>query len=465
MNALSTTMRLLALLPMVVLFRPAAPLAAQGTTGLTIYNDGRVLVRRTIPAQVPKGASEQHLMLGALDPSTLFSLDSTVVFTEARYDGAVDEPSVLRRAVGRRLTLQSGSARDTVVATLLGVDPERYRLADGSITFGRPGTLRYPEDLVVIDPTASLMVRSAAARSFLGVGYFTGGAAWEASYQVVLGGAAARVIGAAVIPSRTLRAESADIQLLAGAVSRSAPEQRPMARAMRTERMEAYASEAKQVSEERVGEFHLYTLPGKWTLLPGVTSSIALFEPAGVNYERGLVVRGQLPYWGFFPQRGDEEIVPVEVSYTLKRPRKTDFGDRPLPGGVARIYQADSAGRQQLVGEATVEHTPAGTDLRLGAGEAFDLTAKRVQTNYVTRRDTVKAGGWHTSATADYTVTITNATDSAATVDVREERAGEWVVVSSSVPPVKLSSTVTRFRVRVPARADARLTYRVRVSW
>ncbi|HEV8176830.1 MAG TPA: hypothetical protein VGP44_04005, partial [Gemmatimonadales bacterium] len=62
-------------------------------------------------------------------------------------------------------------------------------------------------------------------------------------------------------------------------------------------------------------------------------------------------------------------------------------------------------------------------------------------------------------------VTVKNATDSAATVVVQEERAGEWSVVSSSVPAEKASSTVTRFRVRVPARGEAVLTYRIRVIW
>jgi hypothetical protein len=155
----------------------------------------------------------------------------------------------------------------------------------------------------------------------------------------------------------------------------------------------------------------------------------------------------------------------VEVIYTLTRPRKSDFGDRPLPGGVARVYQPDSANALQLVGEATIEHTPAGNDLRLNAGTAFDITAKRVQTSYITRRDSTKARGVHTVATADYRVTLKNATDSAVTVLVQEERAGEWSVVSSSVPAEKVSSTVTRFRVRVPAAGEAVLTYRIRVIW
>jgi hypothetical protein len=155
----------------------------------------------------------------------------------------------------------------------------------------------------------------------------------------------------------------------------------------------------------------------------------------------------------------------VEIFYTLARQRKTDFGDQPLPGGIARVYQPDTAGGLQLVGEATLEHTPAGADLRLNAGNAFDITAKRIQTSYVTRRDSTKARGPHTVATADYRVTLKNATDSVVTVMVQEERAGEWSVVSSSVPAEKISSTITRFRVRVPAREEAVLNYRIRVIW
>ncbi|HET6856014.1 MAG TPA: hypothetical protein VFH94_02825, partial [Streptomyces sp.] len=218
-------------------------------------------------------------------------------------------------------------------------------------------------------------------------------------------------------------------------------------------------------SEQRVGEFHLYTLPGKSTLLPGLTTSVALFEPAEVPYERTYEVRGLVPYWGILPQQGEESEAPVEVSYTLKRPHKTEFGDRPLPGGVARIYQPDSAGRPQLVGEASMEHTPAGRDLRLAAGIAFDLTARRVQTGYVTRRDSTAEYGVRTVATADYRVTVRNATDSATTVDVIEERAGEWSVVRSSLPAEKLSTVRTRFRVKVPARGEAAVMYRLRIVW
>ena len=211
-------------------------------------------------------------------------------------------------------------------------------------------------------------------------------------------------------------------------------------------------------------EFHLYSLPCRTSLLPGLSNTVALFEPASVKYERAYVVHGQVPWWGFLPQQGDETDAPVEVVYTLKRPHKTTFGDRPLPGGRARLFQPDSADRAQLLCEAAVNHTPAGEDLKLSAGTAFDLTARRVQTSYVTRRDS-SAAGIRTVATAGYRVTLRNATDSAVTVDVQEERAGEWSVLRSSVPAEKMSSTITRFRVKVPKRGEAVLTYQVRVVW
>jgi hypothetical protein len=442
----------------------AAPAVLAAQTSLTIYNDGRVLVRRTVPVTVPKGTSTQRVTLGTLDPASLFSLDSTVTLDGLAYDGAVDEASVLRRSVGRRVVFRLPESKDTLSALVLGVDPLRLQLPDGSVTFSPPGAAIYPGDVVVADPTAMLRLTSAKAQDRLRLGYFTTGAAWQAGYQVMIGASDARVTGSAVIGSQSLGAEDAELQLLAGAVGRAQPAAPPVPYNGRAVVAEAMLMDKMAATEQRVGEFHLYSLPGRTSLLPGLTSTIALFEPAQVKYERNYVVHGLVPWWGMLPQQGDETEAPVEVSYTLKRPRKSEFGDRPLPGGVVRLFQADSGGRTQLIGEAAMDHTPAGEDVRLSAGTAFDLTARRVQTSYTTRRDSTKAG-WRTLATADYRVTVRNATDSATTVDVREERSGEWSVLQSSVPPEKVSSTITRFRVKVPAKGEATVTYRLRVVW
>jgi hypothetical protein len=436
--------------------------AAQAQTGFTIYNSGRVLVRRTIPVAVPQGASTHTLGLGTLEAGSLFALDPDVTLVGTAFDASVDEASTIRRAVGRKLVFDTGvrtnGIAETVEAELLAVDPERYRLASGEIVFQRPGRPRYPADLVYLAPTATVAVQSAARKSGLALGWFTGGAGWMAQYQLVLGKGTARATGHAVVLNSGLSADEAELQVLAGDVGRAPAAPRPMmAMAAREEAMDVAGGVAQS---EEIGEAHLYTIPGRYTLRPGVTTTAALFQPASASWERVYTVRGMVPWAGPLQQYGDEMKPPVEVHYVVKRPRPSEFGDRPLPGGTWRIFEADAGGRLQMVGESSSRHTPAGRDLRLAAGSAFDLTATRLQTEYVTTREARR-----TIATAAYSVTLTNAKDSVVVIDVLEERGGEWQILASSVPGEKLSSMQTRFRMRVPAKGETVLTYRVRVIW
>jgi hypothetical protein len=440
---------------------PAARLPAQQTS-LTIYNDGRVFARRSLPVAVPKGESTQRVTPGSLDPGSLLALDSGITILDARYDSVAGEPNVLRRSLGRTFTFQSqGFPSIPVAATLVGVDPERWRLTDGTVLFQRPGQIRWPEDLTLFEPTLELRLRAAQARPALALGFFTAGAFWRANYQVFLGGANVRVRGVAVVTSQTLRADSAEIQLLAGSVRREPTLMRNELAAVGAMQRKVMAPQG--ATEERVEESHVYTLPGRWSLRPGASSVLPVFEETTAPVTREYVVRRE-PIFGIYQEVQDPEQVPVQVVYTLARARKTPFGERPLPAGTARLFRPDGEGRLQLVGEATLDHTPAGKELVLRAGNAFDLTARRRQTDFTTTRDS-SAAGIRTRAEATYEVALANATDSAAAVIVEEARGGEWSVLSSSVAADKVSSTVTRFRVPVPARGEAKLTYRIRVIW
>jgi hypothetical protein len=442
--------------------------ALMAQTSLTIYNDGRVLVRRSVDVPVPKGASQQRLALGQLEPGSLVSFDPEVAIVGTTYDGDVSLESALRRMVGRPLTVErprAGGGYETLTVTLLGTDPFRFRMPDGTVAFDQPGgQLRFPEDAVTVTPAVNATVQSAAAKKALRLGWFTGGAAWSAGYDVVLGKDQARVAGRAVLSSSALAVQDAEVQLLAGAVSRGRPEVTAKRRGVYAQEMAMAAPPADYAGEQRAGEFHVYTLPGRLTLQPGQVSTVAFFEPASAAYEKRLVVRSAMPVWGYIQQLSEEQPAPVEVSYLFKRPRGSAFGDRPLPGGTARLFVPDAEGRHQLVGEATVGHTPAGAEWSLAAGEAFDVTAKRTQTDYNVVQEKVK-GVARSTATIGWKVSLANATDSATVVDVREERGGEWSVVSSSVPAEKLSAQVTRFRITVPARGSAELTYQVRAVW
>src|SRR5579859_2008289 len=205
-------------------------------------------------------------------------------------------------------------------------------------------------------------------------------------------------------------------------------------------------------SEQAVGETHVYELPGKISFDIGAPLTTALFPRARADVTQEFVVPGVLPWRGFFgAQPNDPNAVPVEVWYTFKRAHGTPFGDRPLPGGTLELFQRDSSGRVQLVGEASFTHTPAGKDLRVQSGDAFDVTAERVQTDYHQVNVPNASGrGSHSRVTASYKVTLTNAKNQAVMVDVRESHWGSWIITESSVPAEKLSSTEQRFRVSVP---------------
>src|SRR5436309_11571765 len=111
------------------------PLAAQ--TSLSIYRDGRVVVRRTLPQALQQGRNALTLRLEALDPATMFSPDTsvTVVSAMARYPSTKSD--ALARAIGQPLSFvqerEDGKAADTVKARGDGVDPPQRRLADGRL--------------------------------------------------------------------------------------------------------------------------------------------------------------------------------------------------------------------------------------------------------------------------------------------------------------------------------------------
>jgi len=446
----------------------AAPLAAQ--TSLSIYRDGRVVVRQSLPQALQRGRNAVTLKLEGLDPATLFSPDTSVAVTSATVRYPSGKGDALARGVGQTLSFVRAKG-DTIRATVVRADPPQYRLPDGRLLLESPGEPLFPAELVRTSPEAAVVLDASRARPHTELAYVAQGVTWEALYQVILTGARCQVSGTATLTSQALRADSADVQLVAGAIRRTrTPKDYADERSgvMQIRAGRAVAMEEVSTSEESVGETHVYQLPGRLTIEPGVPVATALFPRSSAPVTQELIVPGVLPWRGWIGQSPEPDRVPVQVWYTLKRARNTPFGDRPLPAGTVQLYQADSSGRVQLVGEAGNDHTASGRDLRVQSGDAFDVSAERVQTDFNQEALPPARRGLPTRqrVTAAYRVTIANAKAEPVTVDVREARSGggAWKIVESSVPPEKLSSTEMRFRVTVPAQGEATLTYTVQIE-
>ena len=448
-----------------VLVLAGTPLAAQ--TSLSIYRDGRVVVRRTLPQALQQGRNSLTLRLEALDPATLFSPDTSVSVSSATVRYPSTSTDALANAIGQTLSFVRAKG-DTIRATVVRADPPQFKLSDGRLLLGLPGEPLFPNELVRTSPEAQVVLDASRARQRTELAYVAQGATWEALYQVILTGVRAQVTGTATVTSQTVRADSADIQLVAGAIRRT---RAPAALAeggvrWMTRGQLAVAEEKAPASEEAVGETHVYQLPGRLSIEPNVPVTTALFPRSSAPVVQELIVPGVLPWRGWMGQNAEPDRVPVQVWYTIKRAGKTSFGDRPLPAGTVQLYQADSSGRVQLIGEASNDHTAPGRDLRLQSGEAFDVTAERVQTDWNQEQLPALRRGMpnRQRITAAYRVTITNAKSDVVNVDVREAHFGSWKIIESSVPAEKLSSTESRFRVQVPAGEEATLTYTVQVE-
>ena len=445
------------------------PSAAFGQTSLSIYRDGRVVVRRTLPQALQQGRNNLTLRLEALDPATLFSTDTAVAVSSATVRYPSTAPEALARSVGQTLSFVRAKG-DTIRATVVRADPPQFKLSDGRLLLGMPGEPLFPAELVRSTPEAQVVLDAARARPRTDIAYVAEGMTWEALYQVIVSGSRAQVTGTATITSQSLRADTADVQLVAGAIRRTrsaaaAPSALYGARAANG--IVGIAVEEKEgANEEAVGEAHVYELPGRISLEPSVPVTTALFPRSSAPVSQELIVPGVVPWRGWVGPMDQTDKVPVQVWYTIKRAAKTAFGDRPLPAGTVQLYQADSSGRLQLIGEAANDHTAPGRDLRVQSGDAFDVTAERVQTDYNQEQLPPQQRGMpaRQRVTAAYRVTVTSAKSEPVSVDVRESHLGSWRIVESSVPAEKLSSTESRFRVQVPAGGSATLTYTVQIE-
>src|SRR3989440_30987 len=207
----------------------AGPVSSQ--TSLSIYTDGRVVVRRTLAQTLEKGRNALTLQLEDLDPATLFSPDTSAAIVSAVVRAPTDREAALRHAVGQTLAFvveRSDGRRDTVRASVVRVTPPQYRLSDGRFLLSEPGEPLFPSGLVRAAPEVSLLLEATRPRPRTELPWGAQGASWEASYQVVLAGAKCEVSGTATILAQSLRADSADVQLVAGSIARARPEPKLM---------------------------------------------------------------------------------------------------------------------------------------------------------------------------------------------------------------------------------------------
>jgi hypothetical protein len=142
----------------------------------------------------------------------------------------------------------------------------------------------------------------------------------------------------------------------------------------------------------------------------------------------------------------------VQVILNMENSEAKGLGE-PLPKGIVRVYQQDSDGQIQFLGEDQIDHTPKGEKMELIVGNAFDVIGKRTQTGFAPVSNNVER--------TSYEIELNNSKSEAQNVTVVEHFDGDWEIVKSSDKYEKTDAFTVEFKVTVPANATKTISYTV----
>jgi len=471
----------------------AVPCTAEKPS-LTVYNDNFAVVREVIPLTLKKGVNEisQTDVTAQLEPESVMlrdlkSSDSLRVLEQNYRADPLSQGLLLKVYEGKMIQFEVPNGQNAPLVAKgkvirsgyvpQGASPENNASSDpiidmdGQIRFGLPGTPLFPGlgDDTILRPTLTWQLESAVEGSTQAeLSYVTRGLSWDAQYNLVLPpkGDQLDLIGWVTMKNESGKQfDDATIQLMAGDVQKTQPPMAAGRMMMKAEAMADYA-EAPQVKEKAFDEYHLYTLPRNTSLRDRQTKQIEFLNALGVNSTMNYVYDGTnmqpIPYdMGLQLDRnfGLDSNTKVRVTREFMNEEKNHLG-MPLPKGNVRMYRRDEQGRLQFIGENQIDHTPRDEKVKLESGNAFDLTGKRVQTNFVAN----EAQQWMDES---FEITLKNHKDTAVSIQVHEHlyRYTNWKINNPSAPFEKLDSRTIRFTVEVPARGEQKITYTAHYSW
>ena len=109
----------------------------------------------------------------------------------------------------------------------------------------------------------------------------------------------------------------------------------------------------------------------------------------------------------------------------------------------------------QFIGEDQIDHTPEDETIRLKVGDAFDVVAERIQTDFKKLRSTYESA---------YKISIRNHKEEDIVVSVIEMVPGDWKILETTHEFIKEASHRIRFDVPVKKKGSTDLMYRVAVK-
>jgi len=300
--------------------------------------------------------------------------------------------------------------------------------------------------------------------------YLTGGMRWEADYNCIAPakGDTFDIVGWVTLENMSGKDfENASVKLMAGDVARAKPEGAADYKLGFEERSAGEAGPA--ITERAFEEYHLYTLARATTVLDREIKQFEFIRAANVPAKRVYVYDGfktdpRYRGWDYTSIRRESSYGTISnpkvwVMLEFQNSEKSHLG-MPLPKGKVKVYRRDTDGRNEFIGEDTIDHTPKDETVRLYTGNAFDVVGERQQTNFrLDQRD-----HW---ADESFEIKVRNHKQEDVDVRVVEHlyRWMQWEIATNSMDFAKIDARTIEFRPQVPANGEAAITYTAHYSW
>jgi hypothetical protein len=441
---------------------------------LTVYNSDLALVRDVRQLRLPRGAFDLQFMdiAATVNPATVHFRSLTepgaVSVLEQNYEYDLLEPEkLLHKYVGRDVTLirsrdDNGTSREEpVTARLLSYNGAPvWRIGNDIVTGLHADHIRFPElpaNLYTKPTLIWTLDNNGAAGHRVEASYLAGKLSWSADYVLTVerDDKTADLDGwVTLVNGSGTEFRHARLQLVAGELNRVRQmfDRRLAAQELKMDR----AAAAPAMAEESFSDYHLYTLKRPTTISNNETKQVSMLSGNGVPVRKRYVVDGQAFYYHNPQSPGAPLKDAVQVFYQFRNEERSGLG-LPLPAGTVRVYQADSNGGVQFVGEDRIQHTPKDEELKLKIGNAFDVICERNQVDFEKIAANVHE--------LEYEITLRNHKTSPIVVEVNEPLGGTWRMLHSTFGWTKTAAWAAQFTVPVAADGTAVLKYRVRVTF
>ena len=447
----------------------SSTLKDQQNVALTIYNSHIGLIKDLRVLDLKRGVQEVKFMdvAGKIDPTTVHLKSlvdaGSLAVLEQNYEYDLLSPQkLLEKFVGQKIRLAAinpeTKKEEIVDATLLSTQGGNIFQIGDKIHISHPGRVvlpRIPENLIPQPTLVWLLDNKLPDKQKVEASYLTGGINWKADYVAVLNVAdtQADLTGWVTIDNRSgATYPNAQLKLVAGDVHR-VREDKIAPRA--ASKVAAQEAAAPQFKEESFFEYHLYTLDRRTTVKDNQTKQMTLLQADQVPVKKLFIFSGSPQYYYYrYDQKSGKQKVGVFLEFENAQKNKLGM---PLPKGTVRVYKQDREGSLQFIGEDQIDHTPKDEKFKLKIGEAFDVVAERVQTDYRSLASNLYEVGFE--------VSLRNHKKEDIKVLVEEVIPGDWEMLSQSHSYEKIQSNRIRFEVPVPQNKEARVKYRVRYKY